>query len=52
MKKTYQNPEINIIIIQPAQMIAESLGFGEDVKSASSADARRGNRWGSDDDEY
>jgi len=52
MKKTYQNPEINIIIIQPAQMIAESLGIGESVNSASGAEARRGNRWSSDDDEY
>lgn len=51
MKKTYQNPEIKIVKVQMAQMIAASIGFGEDVTDASKADARRGGGFWDDEEE-
>lgn len=39
MKKTYKNPEIKIVKIQTQQLIAASLGVGENVNSAAGAEA-------------
>ena len=55
MKKIYQNPEIKIVKVQTAQMIAasEQRGFGDSVESASGADSRRGGSlWDDEDDDY
>ena len=42
MKKIYQNPEMKVIKIQTAKMLAASqLGIGDSVGSASGAEARR-----------
>ncbi len=48
MKKIYQNPEITVIRVEVSQMIAESLGFGDGVGTASGAESRESD-W---DDEY
>ena len=52
MKKIYQNPEIKIVKVQTAQMIAASdqRGFGDDVDTASGAESRRfGGLWDDED---
>ena len=43
MKKTYQNPETNVLRVELYQMIAASelRGFGADVDDASGAESRR-----------
>ena len=53
MKKIYQNPEIKVVNVQTATMIAESthsVGFGSSVSSASGAEAR-GGLWDDDEEE-
>ena len=42
MKKTYLNPEITIVNVQVAQMIAasETVGFGDPVEDATGAESR------------
>lgn len=54
MKKTYQNPEINIVKIETTQMIAQSdfenrLGTSSVGGNGSNALGRQGSSW--DDDE-
>ena len=53
MKKIYHNPEIKIVKVQTAQMIAasEKRGFGDSVESASGAESRRFGGFWDDDDE-
>jgi len=54
MKKTYQNPELKIVKIQSAKIIAASLqlGIGDTVTSANGAEARghRESVWDDDED--
>lgn len=59
MKKTYQNPEIKIVKVQMAQMIANSnpqgfagaLGSSDDGGDGSAALGRRGDSlWGDDEE--
>lgn len=53
MKKTYQNPELKVVKIQSAKMIAVSqIGFGNSVGDASGAEARghRESVWDDDED--
>lgn len=52
MKKIYQNPEIKVVKIQTAKMIAASqLGIGDNVESASGAESRRfGSHWDDEED--
>ena len=40
MKKTYINPELTVVKIATAQMLAASVGFGKSVEDASEATAR------------
>lgn len=50
MKKIYINPEINVVKIQPAQMIANSTpGYGGTTNETSGNAAKGGWNW--DDDE-
>ena len=51
MKKIYMIPTINVVKIQPQQMIAESAtaGFGEGQKSGGLAASRRGSDWDDED---
>ena len=53
MKKIYQNPEMKIVKVQPSQMIAESVGFGDNVTTASGAESRRhgGSLWDDGDED-
>ena len=57
MKKTYQNPETNIVKVQMAQMIAASpdgfkgtLGTESEGGDGSGALSRRGGLWDDDED--
>ncbi|MBP1541431.1 MAG: hypothetical protein ILA25_04600 [Prevotella sp.] len=52
MKKTYINPEMNIVKIQTAQMIAASPGYGGNTNATSGNLSRRGDFFEDDDDEY
>lgn len=60
MKKIYKSPTIVVVKIEQQKMIAESLGFGDSISSASGAEVKDGGDWdiwgnGSDsdfDDEY
>lgn len=49
MKKTYINPEIEIVRIETSQMLAVSGEFGEGGKPGSGA-ASRGDYWDEDDE--
>lgn len=51
MKKTYKNPTLTVVKIQPAQMIAVSGEFGEGTMSGSSAATRESyfSDWGDDE---
>ena len=40
MKKEYINPTVEIINIETAQMIAQSIGIGEPLESADGAESR------------
>ena len=40
MKKEYINPAVEVINIETAQMIADSLGIGDSVDSATDAESR------------
>ena len=40
MKKTYINPEIEVVTVKSQQLLAGSLGRGEGSLNASQADAR------------
>ena len=51
MKKTYINPEMTIVKIQTAQMLAASEpGYGGTTTSTSGNLSREGSFW--DDDDY
>jgi hypothetical protein len=51
MKKTYKNPTLTVVKIQPARILAgsETAPFGEGKKDGSQA-AARGGRFSADDD--
>ena len=51
MKKTYINPTTQVVSVELVQMIAESMGFGASVTSASGAESRRGGVWDDDEEE-
>lgn len=51
MKKTYQNPEMKIVKVQTAQMIASSLGLQGEAKGNTMLSRQRDTAW-EDDDEY
>ena len=40
MKKTYINPTTDVVKVQTQQMIAASIGIGEDLDNAGGADGR------------
>ena len=50
MKKTYINPDTKVLIVQTQQMIAASLGFGEDGSADNAESRRRGIIWDDDDE--
>jgi len=55
MKKTYQNPEMKVVKIKTAQLLAGSplqLGIGESFKSADGAESRRFGSFLDDDEDY
>jgi len=52
MKKIYQNPEMKVIKIQTAKMLAASLGIGASVESASGAESRRFGSFLDDEEDY
>ena len=55
MKKTYQNPEIKVVKVQTAQMIAAStevgVGSNYDPETSGAIQSRRGGSLWDDDDE-
>ena len=52
MKKTYQNPEIRIVKVQTAQMLANSLGVQGDAQGSTMLSRQHGGSlWDDDDDE-
>lgn len=52
MKKLYKNPEINIIKIQTAQMIAESLRIQGDAQGNTMLSRDRNGFFDDEDDDY
>lgn len=53
MKKIYQNPEMKVIKIQTAKMLAASqLGIGDNVNTAEGADARRFDSFWDDEEDF
>jgi len=51
MKKTYQNPEVNVIVIQVSQLLAGSMKYGGSTTETSGNLSRdASDLW--DDDEY
>lgn len=53
MKKIYQNPEMKVIKIQTAKMLAASqLGIGDNVNTAEDADARRFDSFWDDEEDF
>ena len=55
MKKIYQNPEIKVIKVQLAQMITESIGFGNNYNGTKQIESRNsGSLWDDDaeDEDY
>lgn len=53
MKKIYQNPEMKVIKIQTAKMLAASqLGIGDSVVTAEGADARRYDSFWEDEEDF
>lgn len=52
MKKIYQNPEMKVVKIQTAKMLAASqLGIGENVNTAEDAESRSfGSHWDDEED--
>lgn len=51
MKKTYQNPEIKIVKVQAAQMIAASLEVQGNAQGATMLSRDGGSDW-DDEEEY
>ena len=51
MKKTYQIPEMKIVKVQTAQMVAASLGVQGDAEGSTMLSRQRGSLWDDDDDE-
>ena len=52
MKKTYQNPEMEVIKVQTQQLLEASAGFGPGTKDGGNAASRhRHNVW-DDEDEF
>lgn len=56
MKKKYENPTLNIVHLKPTKMImsSETVPVGDDVTSASGAEAKGGMFWSDDseDEDY
>ena len=52
MKKTYQNPEMRVIMVQTQQLLEASAGFSKDAIDGSKAASRRGRNVWDDEDEY
>ena len=50
MKKAYINPTTQVISVELVQMIAQSMGFGASVTSASGAEGRGGSAWDDEED--
>ena len=51
MKKTYQQPSMSVVKVQPQQMIAESLGVSEQNANPNGGMLSRGRGRFTDDDE-
>lgn len=51
MKKTYQNPEIKIVKVQTAQIMAASPGYGGSTNETEGNLSRRGGSLWDDEDE-
>ena len=52
MKKTYIAPEMNVVKIQTASMLAQSMGlYGDRVEGSDALSRRRGSRCDYDDDD-
>lgn len=55
MKKIYQNPELKVVKIKTAQLLAGSplqLGIGDKVNSADGAESRRFGSFLDDEEDY
>lgn len=55
MKKIYQNPELKVVKIKTAQLLAGSplqLGIGEGVGNAKDAESRRFGSFLDDEEDY
>lgn len=53
MKKIYQNPEIKIVKVQTAQMVAASPGYGGSTTETSGNLSREGGSlWDDENDDY
>lgn len=40
MKRSYKQPQVEVVKVELEQMIAESIGFGEGTKDPISSDSR------------
>ncbi|MBR0037246.1 MAG: hypothetical protein IJP70_06355 [Bacteroidales bacterium] len=51
MKKTYQNPEIKIVMVQTTQVFAGSPGYGGETEETNGnlAGSYRNSLWGDDE---
>jgi hypothetical protein len=56
MKKIYKNPELKVVKIKTAPLMAGSptqqMGFGESVETATGAEARRFRSLWDDDEDF
>ena len=55
MKKIYQNPELKVVKIKTAQLLAGSplqLGIGDEVKTTTGAESRRFGSFLDDEEDY
>ena len=50
--RTWMKPTTQVISVELVQMIAQSMGFGASVTSASGAEGRGGSAWDDEDEEY
>ena len=52
MKKTYQNPEMRVIMVQTQQLLEASAGFSSAPLDGSKAASRRGRNVWDDEEEF
>lgn len=52
MKKLYKNPEIKIIKVQTAQILAESLGIQGEAQGSTMLSRDGGSFWDDEDEDY